>query len=120
MIGVDNSSGLDDIELTASELKALRSILRQGAVSDEPLQHNTEPYPYLYRTKLIERFYSTSFPYRDRGELSIPLNALRVSDLGRMYLARASRTKGESRLSLLLSAIAVLISLAAFIRSFFP
>lgn len=115
-----NISSIDDIELSSSELKVLRTILRQGAISDEPLLHDIEPYPYLYRTGLIERFYSDEFPYRDRVELSIPLNAIRVSDLGRMYLARTSRINGENRLSLSLSAVAVLISLAAFIRSFFP
>lgn len=92
---MDTIPNTENIELSDAEYEVLRTIFKKGCISDEPLLRKEEPYPYLYRIKLIERFYSSKFPYRDRGELSLPLNALRVSDRGRVVLQRAEKERRD-------------------------
>lgn len=76
------------IELSKSEKKILRMLLNNGMMPDEPLINEVDPYPYLYRTDLIEKCYSEKFPYEDPGPglISIPVNAIRITDKGRIAL----------------------------------
>ena len=115
------SSEIDvgSIELSPSEYKVLFTIFKKGAVSDTPFINNEEPYIYLYRIKLIERFDSDNFPHRPTEFLSIPLNAFRITDRGRSVLHRIKNNASKSRWQTVLSIASISISLAAFIKSFF-
>lgn len=108
---------ISNIELSKAEYKVLSSIFEQGFVSDSLLER--EPYAYLYRIKLVERSYSSELPYCDRGEISIPLNALRVSDAGRSYLARTMRISKDALITRAISVLALLVSIATLVYSVF-
>ena len=114
-----STEDLGNIKLSRSEWKILKHIDREGSIPDTPLLMDQEPYTYLYRIKLIERFYNDAFPYRDRGALSIPLNAIRISDGGRSVLNRTTSEGNRWKWQLLCDILTILIALAAFIKSFF-
>lgn len=107
------------IELSKLEKKILKKILNNGMIPDAPLSNEEEPYAYLYRIHLIERCYSDKYPYSDRGELSTPLNAIRITDKGRIALRRSQSSSLHWKWQIVCDIVMLLISLAAFIKSFF-
>ena len=113
--GIDASS----IELSKSEKKILRILLNKGMMPDDPLENQVDPYPYLLRTDLIKRCYSENYPYRDPGNFNIPLNAIQITDTGRMALRRSQSTSSHWKWQIICDIATLVISLAAFIKSFF-
>lgn len=109
------------IELSKSEKKILRMLLNNGMMPDEPLINEVDPYPYLYRTDLIEKCYSEKFPYEDPGPglISIPVNAIRITDKGRITLRRSQSSSSHWKWQIVCDIATLSIALAAFIKSFF-
>ena len=116
---MSNEIDVGSIELSPSEYKVLFKIFKKGAVSDTPFLNHEDPYIYLYRLKLIERFDSDNFPHRPSESLSLPLNAFRITDRGRSVLHRMKNNASKARWQTVLSIVSIAISLAAFIKSFF-
>lgn len=105
--------------LSRREVKALKVISHKGAISDQYVLNEEEPYIYLYRIKLIERFYSENFPTPDVEDFMLPLNALRITDAGRAALAEVQTDIHRWRWQLIVDVLTLGISIAAFIKSFF-
>ncbi|MFB2021698.1 hypothetical protein ACEVJL_09425 [Pseudoflavonifractor sp. P01025] len=109
------------IELSGTEKKILRTLLNSGVMPDEPLTDEMDPYPYLHRTNLIERCYSEKYPYEHPGPgvITIPLNAIRITDKGRVALRRSQSNSSHWKWQIVCDIATLVISLAAFIKSFF-
>lgn len=116
---MSNEIEISSVELSPSEYKVLYKIFKKGSVSDAPFLNNEEPYIYLYRIKLIERFDSDNFPHHPDESLSLPLNAFRITDRGRSVLQRMKNSASRARAQTILSIASIAISLAALIKSFF-
>lgn len=72
----DSNSAL----LESHEYEALIKISREGAISDAV--RTSYPYDYFLRAGLVERYISDKFPFPDIVGISIPFNALRLTDAG--------------------------------------
>lgn len=116
---VPNEIDVGSIELSLSEYKVLDGIFKKGSVSDAPFLNNEEPYVYLYRIKLIERFDSSKFPHHPSDPFSLQFNAFRITDRGRSVLHRMKNNTSQSRWQTAISLVSIAISLAALIKSFF-
>lgn len=88
-------TALIQVALSPDEFKALAGIEKQGAISDSVMRD--EPYAYFLRKGLIRHDYDRRFPSR-QVELSIPRNALVLSDSGREAL-NAYRLKRQEQLT---------------------
>ena len=92
---MENDTSVDLIELSDEELDAVLLLSKEGSISDAPFWD--EPYTYLYRQGLVERFYSDEFPAPPICELSIPRNAIRLTDKGRLFVARHEQEQKKLR-----------------------
>ena len=88
-------TALIPVALSPDEFKALAEIEKQGAISDSVMRD--DPYAYFLRKGLIRHDYDHRFPSR-QVELSIPRNALILSDSGREAL-NAYRLKRQEQLT---------------------
>lgn len=105
--------------LNAEEQKALYSVARAGAISDEVM--GDYPYSRLLRLKLLEHSYHDEFPYQPvEGAISIPTNALSLSDNGTIYISYLNEEKKAGRASARRYWITTGIAVAALIKSFLP
>lgn len=93
---MSNEIDVGSIELSPSEYKVLFKIFKKGAVSDTPFLNHEDPYIYLYRLKLIERFDSDNFPHRPSESLSLLLMPFR-SQTGEGQSAPHGRTTPQRR-----------------------
>lgn len=105
-------------ELPSDALDALIEIEKAGILSDE----NCSQYPhsFLLEIGLIERCWDNSFAHRVVRDITIPLNALQLTNAGRLQLAwhRARKSEKDTeekryRITTAIAVVALIISLLA-------
>ena len=110
---------INQIELSTKELETLKNVDREGCVNDKVM--DVYPYDYLLRLDLLEHGYSAKYPYEPvLGDISIPMNVLKVSDLGRLFLARKRKEEGTSKKDRRRYWITTGIAIAALVKAFLP
>lgn len=81
------------ILLTDDELEQLAKIEQQGAISDEVMRQ--EPYAFFLRSGLILHEFSSRFPVPPsvEGFISLPRNALVITDAGCQVLRESEQQR---------------------------
>ena len=82
---MDKSKEFDIRELPPEALSALLELEEKQALPDH--DYSSEPYAFLARQGLIDHIWDETLPNAEFHGLSIPQNAMAVSDKGRLYLA---------------------------------
>ena len=83
----NNYMDISQIALTSEERRVLSRIQEEGAIPDTDMRR--PPNDFLLRQGLIEHSFSSKFPcILHSGEVSVPRNALTLTDRGRCWLAR--------------------------------
>lgn len=88
------------IALSRSETKKLRWVAKHEPVHDTILNED-QVAQRLYDRGLLEVTYSKQYPYEapPYGVISIPYNAIQLSDPGRQYLNRVREQDSERRVT---------------------
>lgn len=116
---MNESKNLLIADLPQDALSALIDLEQKGILPD--FEYWEEPYAFLARLGLIEHTWENSYTHRVPQGVSIPMNAMKITDKGRLYLAkhRANKrrdfvmgrrywiTTGVSVLALIISVIAL-------------
>lgn len=84
------------IILTGEEIEILSKICQQGAIPDDAM--GKEPYAFFIRQGLISHEISNRFPSPPSvdGFISLPRNALAITDLGRQVLRESEQRRQEA------------------------
>lgn len=107
------------IYLNFAERKALRYVSESEMIPDDVMDEN--PYARLLRLELLEHTYCDKFPYIPvAGVISIPTNALALSDYGKIYLDYLDETKRLNRMISKRYWITTGIAITALFKSFLP
>lgn len=103
------------ISLSRAEIKRLRWIEMNEPVQEEHIERDPLSLR-LYERGLIERCYSSQFPYMPPyGVIEIPHNAFRLNDAGRQYLNRRKEIDSEIRFTRTIAIYGAITGTAAII-----
>ena len=107
------------IYLNPAERKALHEVSKAVMIPDNVM--DDYPYDRLLRLNLLEHVYCDDFPYVPvEGVISIPTNALSLSDNGKIYIAYLNEKRELSRTDSKRYWITTAIAVTALIKSFLP
>lgn len=86
---------LHELELSDEEFDLVSSVLARGFVPDEPFLRREDPWEYLVRIGVLRHDYCPDLPTRELIGVTLPRNALCLSDRGRCLLVREQRRRQE-------------------------